>query len=135
MDGWGRKHEALGENDKAILHYQKALEQENIYPNSRTDTFLDYAELVVKAQRTELFSEAEEILYEHVEHACFPVQKYKIYVFLAVINKRRGDDVKVQKYRELAKQNSDAETSGFRYHKTLGLVEESDRRLEQLLKL
>ena len=130
----GRIYEELGENDKAILHYQKALEQERVYPNSRTDAYLDYAEIIVKTQRTELFPEAEKILHEQVEHAYFPAQKYKLCIILAIINKHRGDDVEAQKFTALAKQNADADTSGLRYHKTLGLVKETDRWLEALLK-
>ena len=130
----GRIYEELGENDKAILHYQKALEQERVYPNSRTDAYLDYAEIIVKIQRTELFSEAEKILHEQVEQAYFPAQKYKLCIILAIINKHRGDDAEAQKFTALAKQNADADTSGLRYHKTLGLVKETDRWLEALLK-
>jgi len=130
----GKIYEELRKNDQAILHYQKALVQESVYPNSRTDAYLDYAEVIVKTQRTELFSEAEKILHEHVEHAHFPVQKYKRCIILAIINKHKGDDAEAQKFVAFAKQNSDADTSGFRYHKTLGLVKEADRWLEKLLK-
>ena len=130
----GKIYEELRENDKAILHYQKALAQERVYPNSRTDAYLGYAEVIVKTQRTELFSEAEKILHEQVERAYFPAQKYKRCIILAIINKHRGNDAEAQKFMALAKQNSDADTSGFRYHKTLGLVKETDRWLEELLK-
>jgi len=130
----GRIYEELGENDKAILHYQKALEQERAYPNSRTDAYLDYAEIIVKTQRTELFSEAETILHEQVERAYFPAQKYKLCIILAIINKHRGDDAEAQKFMALAKQSADADTSGLRYHKTLGLVKKTNRWLEKLLK-
>jgi tetratricopeptide (TPR) repeat protein len=130
----GNIHEELGEDDKAIMHYQKALEQERVYSNVRTDAYLDYAEIIVKTKRTELFSEAEKILHEQVERAYFPAQKYKLFIILAIISKHRGDDTEAQKYMLLAKQNADADTSGLRYHKTLGLVKETDRWLEKLLK-
>ena len=130
----GKIYEELGEHDKAILHYQKALEQENIYPNCLTDAYLNYAELVIRIQRVEMFSEVEKILLEREQRAVFPIQKYKRYIILAIIDKYRGNDAEAQEYMVLAKQNASADTSGFRYHKTLGLVKETDKWLEKLLK-
>ena len=130
----GKIYEELGEHDKAILHYQKALEQENTYPNCLTDAYLSYAELVIRTQRVKMFSEIEKILFEREQRAVFPIQKYKRYIILAIINKHRENDTEAQQYMALAKQNANADTSGFRYHKTLGLVKETDRWLEKMLK-
>ncbi|MCL2824962.1 MAG: hypothetical protein FWD57_13320 [Polyangiaceae bacterium] len=130
----GRVCETLGEYDKSLLHYQNALNAESAFPYSLTDAYLAYAELVVRLQRVEMFSEIEQILLEREEQAFFPVQKYKRYIIMAIINKHRSNDAEADNYMMLAKQNADAVTSGFRYHKTLGLVAETHRWLENLLK-
>jgi len=130
----GRIYEGLGENDRAILQYQKALEHERNYSQVRTDTHLDYAEIIIRTWRVDLFVEVEKVLLEREQRAVFPVQKYKLYIILAIINKHAKNDEEAQKYIAFAKQNAGAETSGFRYHKNLGLVKETDRWLETLLK-
>ena len=94
---------------------------------------MDYAEIVVKTHRFELFSECEKILHEQAKRAYFPVQKYRFYIILAIIAKHKNNDIIAQEFLVLAKQNANADTSGLRYHKTLGLVKSTNRWLENLL--
>ena len=129
----GNIYSALNDNDKAILHYQKAIETERKYPVVLTDAYLAYAEVVMKTWHVDLFTDIERILLEKERIAIFPFQRYKTYIILAIINKYKADNAATQRFIALAKQNVEAKTSGFRYHKNLGLVKESDRWLETLL--
>ena len=130
----GNIYEELGETDNAIMHYRKALETEKNHPSVSTDAYLDYAEYIIRIWRTDLFEEVEKILFEKVSKAYFPIQKYKLCIILAIISRHKKDEVNAKKYIELARENAGAQTSGLRYHKNLGLVKETDRWLEKILK-
>lgn len=63
----------------------------------------------------------------------FPVVKYKVNSILSIINKHNGKQDEAAHYAELAEQNANAETSGFRYHKNLGVVTERETWLDKLV--
>jgi len=63
----------------------------------------------------------------------FPIEKYKIYSILSIINSKNGLNDLAQKYADLANQNADKKTSGLRHHKHLGIVEKRDSILDKLV--
>jgi hypothetical protein len=54
------------------------------------------------------------------------VEKYKVNSILSILSERNGKEKEAKYYAALAEQSANAETSGLRYHKTLGLVTEND---------
>ena len=125
----------LKENlERAIEYYKQALDFETIYPNVRTQAFLDYSELVVKTGKLELYNMIEKILLDRVSEILFPVSKYKVYSILSIINNYKGRSNQAEYYADLADQNASAETSGLRYHKYLGIVKEREGWLDKLVR-
>ena len=120
--------------DMALMYYKHALDFENIYPQVRTQAYLDYCELVVKTDKKDLFNDAERILEMEINSQPFPIVKYKLYSLLSIINMSKGNSLVAKQYADLAEQNATAETSGLRYHKYLGIVKERDNWLERLMR-
>jgi tetratricopeptide (TPR) repeat protein len=120
--------------EKAIDFYKKAIDFEKIFPNVKTQAYLDYSELVVKSGNIDLFDELENILLERYSGLLFPTEKYKVNSILSIINKYKGRQEQAKHFAELAEQNANSDTSGFRYHKYLGVVTERDTWLDKLVR-
>ncbi|RPD43361.1 tetratricopeptide repeat protein [Paracnuella aquatica] len=116
---------------KAKDYYKQALDYEKVYPNVITQAYLDYSELVVKTDETNSFDEVEQILLERQSSLMFPAQKYKVNSLLSIINKHKGRQDEAKLFAELAEQSANAETSGLRYHKYLGVVKDRDTWLDK----
>jgi tetratricopeptide (TPR) repeat protein len=124
-----------GDYNKSLEYYKQAIDFEAIYPNCITNSFMDYAELVVKINRTDLFEDVEKIFSEERYESVivFPLTKYMKYSILSIISKYKGDTEKAKYYADLVEQNVVAVESGFRNHKTLGLVRQRDPLLDKLM--
>lgn len=120
--------------DKALHYYKESLDFEKIYPNVITQSYIDFSELVVKTKKEEYYDYVEDILEKKFPFESFPVSKYKIALLLAYLNKVKNHDKKTKHYLDIAEENANAETSGLRYHKHLGLVKERNSWLEKLLR-
>jgi len=119
---------------RAIEYYKQALDFEKIYPNVRTQAYLNYSELIVKTGNFELFGEVESLLLERYAGSLFPIVKYKLNSILSIFNKYKGRQDEAKRFAEIAEQFATAETSGLRYHKYLGVVTERDAWLDRLVK-
>jgi hypothetical protein len=123
------------EYQKAMAYYKQAIDFEEIFPYSISNAFMNYAELVVKLNRTDLFEDVEKIFSEERYEIAifFPQTKYLKYAMQSIISKYKGDIEKAKYYADLAEQNAAAEESGLRNHKKLGLVRERDPLLDKLM--
>lgn len=129
----GNIYRELEEEKTAIDYYKKALDFEIVYPNVKTQAYLDYSELIIKTNKTSSFGELEKILLERQPKLLFPIEKYKVNSILSIINKFNGNKELANLYAGLAEQNATVEISGLRYHKNLGVVKERETWLDQLL--
>ena len=117
---------------KAKDYYKQALDFEKVYTNV-TQAYLAYSELVVKTGETTSFEEVEQILLERQISLMFPNEKYKVNSLLSIINKHKNRHEEAKRFAELAEQTANAETSGLRYHKYLGVVKDRDTWLDKLV--
>jgi tetratricopeptide (TPR) repeat protein len=120
--------------DKSISYYKQAIEFENIFPNVQTNAYLDLSELIVKSKKLDLYDLAEKSILERVNGLAFPLDKYKAYSILSIINRYKNNDSDAKYYANLADKNADLTSSGFQYHKNLGIVTERDEYLDNLVK-
>jgi len=118
----------------AIDFYRQAFDFKKVYPNSITWAYLNYAELILKTNKTEIFNELEEILLKRYSELMFPIEKYKVNSILSILNTFKGQKEKAKQYAALAEQYAIADTSGLRYHKSLGLVDQRDTWLDNLIR-
>lgn len=116
---------------KAKGYYKQALDFEKVYPNVITQAYLDYSELVVKTGETASFDEVEQILLERQPRLMFPIEKYKVNSLLSIISKHKNRHDEAKRFAEFAEQSANAETSGLRYHKYLGVVKDRDTWLDK----
>ena len=119
--------------DTAIDYYKQALDFEKIYPQVKTMAYLDYSELVVRKGYSELFGKLERILLKRYSGLLFPVEKYKVNSLLSIICKHKNDNEKAKYYATVAEENANAEISGLRYHKYLGVVTKRETWLDKLV--
>nr|WP_299339863.1 hypothetical protein [Allomuricauda sp.] len=123
-----------GEDEKALEYFKKSIDFEKEFPNVKTGSYLDYAELIVKMGKEEHFDEIENLLTDNLDMLSFPNQKYLSFSLLSFLNANRGFTELAEEYYELAELNASAKTSGFRYHKDLGLVKKRDVVLDKIVK-
>jgi tetratricopeptide (TPR) repeat protein len=125
----GNIYKLRGNYQEAKDYYKQAFDFEKVYPNVITEAYLDYSELVIKTHDTTSFDEVEEILLERHSRLIFPIEKYKVNSLLSIINKHRDRHDEAKRFAELANQSANAETSGLKYHKYLGVVKGRDNWL------
>ena len=125
-----------GNKQQALDYYKEAIDFEAIFPNSITNSFMDYAELAVKTNRTDLFDDIEKIFTEerYISAVLFPLTKYLKYSILSIISKHKNDTEKAKYYADLANENAEMQRSDLNNHKTLGLVRERDTILDELVR-
>jgi tetratricopeptide (TPR) repeat protein len=116
--------EALGREDEALAEYRQSFEAERSFPNSRTEGYLDFGELVLGLQRAELYGEALACLEEFGGGELFPISQYRYFVILAFISEARGKTTAAQRYARQALDAAAQTESKLRSHRKLGLVGE-----------
>lgn len=119
---------------KALDYYKQALEVEQNFPQVKTQAYLDYSELVVKTKDIAHYEHVKGLLRSRADGYLFPVEKYKAYSILSIINYFEGNDAKAKQYALMADENANSETSGLSYHKHLGVVEKRNSWLDRLVK-
>ncbi len=135
LDFLGDIYQQRGDYQTALKYYEESINFENDNPNSpETPSFLSYSELIIKTQQTDKYLIVENLLFDRMDSVILPVQKYKIASMLSVIYRTKNNKKLAQHYAEIAEKNANAETSGFRYHKDLGLVKQRVSWLDKLVK-
>jgi tetratricopeptide (TPR) repeat protein len=129
----GNIYRELADYDIAIDYYKQAIDFELIYPNVRTQAYLDYSELIIKTGKTEKYDDVENILLERYARLLFPIEKYKVNSIMSIINRDKNQLDKAKHYAELAEKNATAEISELRYHKNLGVVKGRENWLDNLV--
>ncbi|WP_289657900.1 hypothetical protein [Flavobacterium panacagri] len=119
--------------EKSLQYYKKSIDFEEVYPNVQTGSYLGYSELIIKNQLTHEYLNVEKILEDKISGLLFPIEKYKVFSILAILNYHNSKKEIAKEFAKLANENAQTETSGLRYHKHLGIVSERDVFLEQIL--
>ncbi|MBL7964205.1 MAG: tetratricopeptide repeat protein [Flavobacteriales bacterium] len=119
---------------KAISFYEQALQVEQVFPQVKTQAYLNFSEIVVKTKSVAHYDRVKELIRARADAFLFPVEKYKAYSILAVISYFEGNEAHAKEYALLADENGSATTSGLNYHKHLGLVEKRDSLLDRLVR-
>ena len=130
----GDIHKLSDNFDKAIDYYKQAIDFETAHPNVRTNSYLDFSELIIKKSKTEQYDYVENLLIKELPGQVFPILKYKTYSILSIINDYKGNKEQAMHYADLADKNANEETSGLRNNKYLGVVKERDNWLDKLVK-
>lgn len=132
----GNIYQLRNNYEKAIEYYKEAIDFEIVYPQVQTQAYIYYTELVIKTKKTHLYHIVEKIITEKMSknHFIFPVEKYKAFSILSIINSHNKNAEQARYFEDLAEQNANQETSGLRYHKYLGVVKKRDSWLDKMVK-
>jgi tetratricopeptide (TPR) repeat protein len=123
---------ALGNMDAAIQSYEAALERERVFPNLRTNAYLDLPYLIALNDIAGRFDQAMAMLSSSDDRLMFPVDRFKHHAARAVILALSNPTAARMEART-ALDAAALDHSGFRCHPALGLV--SERHAQALSKL
>lgn len=119
----------------ALNYYKASIDFERNNPNTpHTPSYISYSELIIKTKQTDKYTQVENLIFERMNSVILPIQKYKLASILSVIYQTKKNYRLARHYAEIAEKNATAETSGFRYHKSLGLVEQRLKWLDKLVR-
>lgn len=122
-------YRALNDLDGCLSTFKEILEREREFPNHQTGVYLDYPYLVATQKIEKEYSNAVDVLNEHVDRLTFPLDYYKWHASKALIS---SDGLEAQKALEAAK----VKNSGFRFHQDVGIVgKEHEKTIKQLCKI
>jgi hypothetical protein len=79
--------------------------------------------------RSDLYEEALSLLFESRKRVLFPIDEFQFSVAKALIHDDLGDAETAQEFAQFAVAAASKQESGFRYHKSLGLVGEPERKI------
>lgn len=133
----GEIYKLREEYDTALEYFQKSLDFEKEFSNVITTSYLDFAETVVRAEKTELYAKVYELLTDKLneETLKFPAQNYIIYSVISVISEYNGDFEKANEFAELADKFATTQSNSLwnpRKQK-LGVVKERINWLDKLV--
>jgi len=123
--------------ETALGYFQKSLDFEREYPNVITTSYLDFAETVIRAEKTELYAKVYELLTDKLnENALkFPCQSYIMYSVMSVISEYKGDLEQANVFADLADKFATTQTNSLwnpRKNK-IGVVKERIKWLDKLV--
>jgi tetratricopeptide (TPR) repeat protein len=113
---------ALGEVEHAISALEAALAREEQYPRLLTDAYLDLPFLIASRSIESRYSLALELLQRHRVRLTFPVDHFRWHTSYALILSAQGQTASAREHARLALAAAAKDHSGFRYHRSVGLV-------------
>jgi tetratricopeptide (TPR) repeat protein len=125
---------SLGDKQKAVESFQKALQRQREFPNVITGAWSEYGLLVATEKMSELFDDALKVLQEHRTRLLLPIDQFLWYGIYALITDVRGERQAARDYAAKALHFSGLTDSGLRYHPKLGLVEAQHESLKATLR-
>jgi hypothetical protein len=113
---------ARGKVHEAVSAYEGALVREAIFPNLRTQAYIELPYLVATRKIHSHYFRAQSLLDEHKERLMFAVDHFKWNAAQALITHALGKFDMTHKFARAALDAASQEHSGFRYHPTVGLI-------------
>lgn len=134
----GEIYKRKSDFEKALDYFKRSIDFEKEFPNVRTDSYLGFSEVVIKANKTELFDYVESLLTVEINNDSlkFPSQNYIIYSVLSVINAFKGNNELSRHYSGIAEKNATTNSNGLwnPQKKKLGLVNKRINWLDKLMR-
>jgi tetratricopeptide (TPR) repeat protein len=125
---------SLGRTNEAIESYDAALAREAKFPNLQTQAYLDLPYLIAVRGVRGKYSDALCLLEQHKTRLMFPVDHFRWHAASALIAAETKDFVGAKAHAQDALEAATLDHSGFRYHRTVGLVTDKYDGMIQKLK-
>ncbi len=129
-------YEAMGEFEVALAAYEDAVQREEEYPQLQTQAWLMFPVLVAERRLSGYYDRADEMLTAYKDRLTFPVDFFRWNSASALISSEKGQHDVAQAAARAALEGASKTDSGFRYHRSIGLVGGGDADLlKQITKL
>jgi len=112
----------LGRVADAITAYEAALAREEVFPNLLTEACLDLPYVIATHRIREHYPRALEVLRLHERRLVFPVDHFRWHSARALIAADIKEAAAAKTHAEKALEAASRDSSGFRYHASVGLV-------------
>jgi tetratricopeptide (TPR) repeat protein len=113
---------ALGRVREALDAYEAALSREAVFPNLKTQAYLDHPFIVATRGIRDQYLRARELLELHESRLMFPADHFRWHAAHALIAATTGESDFARDHAERALEAASRDHSGFRYHPSVGLV-------------
>jgi|SRR5262245_11921624 len=118
----------------AAESYAAALTREAEFPNVKTSSFVEYPLLVAQHRLKERYGDALRVLAARESDVIFPIQRFMWHAAHALILAAQGERTQARSEANMALAAADESSSGFRYHRSLGLLGNSYHELREQLR-
>jgi len=115
---------ALGDQQRAVEAYERALARERQFPNVRTQAVIDLPFLIATRRMQEHYDTALDLVRQSSKNAValLPVEVFKQQATIALISADFGNQQAARDHAARAIEAAATQNSDSRYHPTLGLV-------------
>jgi tetratricopeptide (TPR) repeat protein len=113
---------ALGRVNDAMAAYEAALRREAVFPNLKTQAYLELPFLIATRGIREQYDRALHLLHAHEGRLMFAVDHFRWHAATAFIAADSQQHSVARLHAERALEAASCEHSGLRYHPTVGLV-------------
>ncbi len=127
-------HLSEGHIEQAIASYEAALHRETQFPRLLTQAYIDLPYLIAMHNLENYYERAIEILETSQERLMFAVDHFKWNATQAFIAHARNNTSSAKIYAKAALSAADRDSSGFRYHPRVGLVQSSYEDVQSSLR-
>ena len=123
-----------GKIEETIASYEAAIKREAEFPNLRTQAYVELPYLVAVRGTVNHYARAVEVLDAHQERLMFAIDHFKWNAAQAIIAHALGNPTAAKLYAAAALSAAERDNSGFRYHPTVGLVQNNYSEIQTLLR-
>ena len=116
-------YRSLGQFENSIESLEQALQREAERPNVQTQAYLDLPFLIATTPIPERFDQALTLLEKFPDRPTFPVDAFRWNAAYALVLTARSRESEASDFARAALEAAALETSGFRYHPSVGLVD------------
>jgi tetratricopeptide (TPR) repeat protein len=128
----GQCCEQLGDHERAIDFYQRALARERDFPGIGTNACFRLGKLVAEHRRSDLYDDALAAL-ERFGRPAFPWHAYMTNAIRGIITAARGDRSLARKFAQVAMEAAQVRDAGWGRDGT-GVVNDQDTRLHEMIR-
>ena len=118
----------LGRSGEAIDNYREALQAERDFPNVKTTAWMNFGWLVVERKLIDLYEETLSVMKEFRPQSPLAIEAYRFNAVCALIYEAWDNPAYAQEFARAGLEAASQTGSGFRYHQSVGLVTDEDRK-------
>jgi hypothetical protein len=125
---------ALGRVEEAVASFKFSLDAQRRFRGIRAGAHLEFGWTIVQRRLTHLYADALSALDEFGGDERLPVEQYQAFAIRAIILEALGNAAEAARFAQASLDAAGLRHSGFARHPDLGLVNQSDERVNTQLR-